>query len=426
MKARYTAQVGKVIRVARADGMRVVMARAGRKGLSALLPAASELPLFLEDVVLSPGALPELPSWRTVSRGESLVVDWVMTPPAPASGGHTTIFRVIEQLERQGHTCRISLYDRYRGDLGRHTSIIRKYWPSVRAETHDASTGLLPADATFATSWPTAHVVARRTRFGRRLYFVQDFEPDFHALGTERILAEATYSFGFKGVSAGTWLAQELWNRYRMSCVGFEFGCDTACYHYDNAGPRSGVVFYAKPDVPRRGFWLGALALRAFSERHPEQEIHIFGAPLPRLDFRHTDHGSLPPARLNELYNSCAAGLSLSLTNVSLVPWELLASGCTPVVNDAPHNRRVLDNPHVRWAPLAPLSLADGLSAAVQAPFNPRAGHERSVSVRSSSWSEAGLLVEQVVLQEVYGGHTAQGAVSEGQPASAVTLEADT
>lgn len=42
----------------------------------------------------------------------------------------------------------------------------------------------------------------------------------------------------------------------------------------------------------------------------------------------------------------CAdAGLTLSLTTVSLVPLEMLAAGFIPVVNDADHSRIVLANP---------------------------------------------------------------------------------
>lgn len=61
--------------------------------------------------------------------------------------------------------------------------------------------------------------------------------------------------------------------------------------------------------------------------------------------FRCVDHGLASPTELNAIYNCCFAGLSLSLTNVSLVPLEMLAAGCIAVVNDAAHNRIVLEIP---------------------------------------------------------------------------------
>ena len=93
------------------------------------------------------------------------------------------------------------------------------------------------------------------------------------------------------------------------------------------------------------------IALDLFSRRHPEVDIHLFGRSVRRPPFAATDHGLLTPQQLNRLYNRCIAGLVLSATNVSLVPHEMLAAGCIPVVNDAEHNRVVLDNPHVAYAP---------------------------------------------------------------------------
>ena len=40
------------------------------------------------------------------SPGSPLRIAWICTPPAPGSGGHTTIFRMIEALERAGHQLR--------------------------------------------------------------------------------------------------------------------------------------------------------------------------------------------------------------------------------------------------------------------------------------------------------------------------------
>jgi glycosyltransferase involved in cell wall biosynthesis len=395
------AGVRKAARVARVDGTEVAVGRALRKGVRRLVRDVCELPLFPDDVVTVPGPLPELPRWRHRNPDDPLLVDFVITPPSHGSGGHTTIFRVVEELERRGHECRLSVYDRWSGDINRHAAVIRRYWPTVRASIHDANTGLLPADAVFATPWETAHVVARRATVGKRMYLVQDYEPDFYPAGTERVLAEATYRFGFTGVTAGRWLSDHLADAYGMSCEGFDFGCDTAVYHCDNLGPRDGVVFYAKPDVPRRAFWLGALALRDFARRHPETPIHLFGQAVPDLGFARTDHGRLSPDELNALYNQCSAGLSLSLTNVSLVPWELLASGCTPVVNDAPHNRAVLDNNFVAWSELAPAAVAAALSRVVAAPFDPQALQARAESVQRSGWGQAGALVEQMLRKEI-------------------------
>ena len=60
---------------------------------------------------------------------------------------------------------------------------------------------------------------------------------------------------------------------------------------------RCGVVFFARPDTPRRGFELGMLALELFAGEHPEVEIHVIGAAPARrvgVPFPFIDHGHLP------------------------------------------------------------------------------------------------------------------------------------
>ena len=122
-----------------------------------------------------------------------------------------------------------------------------------------------------------------------------------------------------------------------------------------------GMLFYAKPDTPRRAFELGVLALSILTPQRPDLTIHLYGSRVPYLPFRHVDHGILRPEALNKIYNACFAGLSLSMTNVSLVPHEMLSAGCIPVVNDAPHNRIVLNLVLVRYASPTPHALAAAL-----------------------------------------------------------------
>ena len=97
----------------------------------------------------------------------------------------------------------------------------------------------------------------------------------------------------------------------------------------------------------------------------------------------------LRPGELNGIYNRCFAGLSLSMTNVSLVPHEMLSAGCIPVVNDAEHNRVVLNNSFVRYALSTPHALADALSDVVSTDNFAALAASASSSVSSASWEEA-------------------------------------
>jgi hypothetical protein len=398
---RFVGSIAKATRVAKAEGPALVAARGLRRLAGRLSPLEHPFPLFLDDVVTDLKSLPGPMPGRRLNADQPLTINWVMSPPSPGSGGHTTMLRIVEFLEAQGHECRLYLYDRYLGDHLEHEKVIRGYWPGLRSGVFDARQGMAPADAVFASGWATAHLVANSSAPGRRFYLVQDFEPSFHPVSSEQVLAELTYRFGFHGITAGRWLAQRLSAEYGMVCDWFDFGCDCEIYRVTNHEQRTGVVFYAKPDVPRRAYILGTLALRAFAERHPEIDIHLYGNESVRLPFRVIDHGRLTPAELNTLYNRCAAGLSLSLTNVSLVPWEMLASGCVPVVNEAEHNRLVLRDAPVEYAALAPQAVADALCRLVEHPDHGRRARDVSSSMARASWDDAGRLVESVLKREL-------------------------
>ncbi|HEV7657193.1 MAG TPA: hypothetical protein VGP36_21030 [Mycobacteriales bacterium] len=393
--ARAAGRAAQLWRVARQEGGTAVADRVLRAARARVARTDGDFPLLPGDVADSTAPAPR-PVRRPVTG--PLHLAWVTTPPAPGSGGHTTMFRMVRALEQAGHRCTLVLYDRWLGDPARQAEVIRAHWPYLAAEIVGIDAGV-PADAdgVVATSWPTAHVVATRAAVhpAERFYLVQDYEPYFYPHGTERVLAEDTYRFGFRGITAGPWLAETLASRFGMDCTAFPFGTDLDVYHYDNTGSRPAVVFYARPGTPRRAYGLGVLALEQFARRHPSTEIHLFGDRVTGLPFPATVHGTVSPAELNALYNRCVAGLSLSLTNVSLIPWELLAAGAVPVVNDAPHNRRVLDNPHVRWAPPTPHALADALSSVVSRGGSGAA--EAAASVRGTDWGEPGRIVVEAI-----------------------------
>jgi glycosyltransferase involved in cell wall biosynthesis len=371
------------------------------------LPVSRDDLLRAAEVAAAGWKLPEPAPWRV---GEPLTVSWVCTPPGAGSGGHTTMFRMVAALERAGHTCVVYLHDRHGWEVEQHRRTIRAWWPWVDAEVRDLADGMEDSHVVLATSWPTAYPVLASPAKGARCYFVQDFEPSFYPAGSEALLAEATYRFGFHGVTAGRWLAEILQRDYGMPAGHFDFGCDLELYALAGEPERNGISYFCRPDKPRRAHELAVISLELFAARHPEVEIHTFGESPGKLPFASLDHGLMTPQQLAALYGRCIAGLVLSATNVSLVPHEMLAAGCIPVVNDAEHNRIVLDNDHVAYAEPLPFALADELSRLVSRPPAEQLADARAAasSVDSISWEESGEQVEQI-LREVVSGRTLSG-----------------
>jgi hypothetical protein len=299
-----------------------------------------------------------------------LRIGWVCTAPSPGSGGHTTLFRMVKGLEERGHSCTLFLYDQDSDDITRHTATIRRHWPEMAADIRSATPVIDGVDAVVASSWSTAHVVASRTRgAAHRFYFIQDFEPYFYPRGELYSFAEDTYRFGFNNVALGEMVSERL-----LLEVGVEpafkvpFGCDTDVYHLQEAGDfrqRNGVVFYARPNADRRGYLLGRMALESFHRSHPDQEVHVVGEKISGWAIPTTNHGSLRPWELNELFNRSIAGIAISFTNISLVAEELLAAGCIPVINDSAMARADLFSSFALWAPATPKGIAAALSEAV-------------------------------------------------------------
>ena len=375
-------------------------------------------PLLTGDVADSTALALALPAVRP-DRATPLTIGWLTVPPSPGSGGHTTMFRMVRALEAAGHRCVLYLYDRHGGDLERHTRIVREGWGDIAAEVRDVADGLVGLDACVATSWQTAHVLAARGAAPmRRLYFVQDYEPFFYPRGSEYSLAEDTYRFGFRRIALGEMVGglMEALDGDRPDVV--PFGLDTSVYGVPpTSPPRSGVIFYGKPDVPRRGYVLGLLALEEFHRRHPDQEIHVYGEFVRELTMPVTLHDRMTTSELNALYNRTIAGFGLSFTNISLVAEEMLAGGVIPVVNDSPYARADLDNPYVSWAQPTPGALADALSRAVERVDRDAYARLAAASVRGRSWAPAQAGVLRIVEDEVYGPAAGPADDAAGGPA---------
>jgi glycosyltransferase involved in cell wall biosynthesis len=378
-----------------AKGTRGVTDRIRTAAAEYLTPKNVILPVGCGDVLAADLSEPLRVRIPEAKLGEPLVINWVTIPAGPKSGGHTTLFRMIRYLEAHGYVNRVYFYNVYGGDHDYYESIVRSFY-GFHGQVCSLENGMDDAHAVVATAWATAYPVFNSRCTGKRFYFVQDYEPYFHPVGSASLLAENTYRMGFHAITAGRWLAQKLSAEFGMATDSFEFACDTSVYHRAQNSIRSGLVFYARPEAARRGFELGLMAMEIFAARHPDIDLHFYGDTMGKLPFRFIDHGRVRPDELNQIYNQCYAGLSLSLTNVSLVPHEMLAAGCIPVVNEAVQNRIVLDNPFVRYAPLYPQALASELEALVMTPDFDSLSQSAAASVRGATWDDAGATVDEI------------------------------
>lgn len=379
--------IGELITRVQRNGFGDLSRRLVRRLYTHLDAGSLDFPLLAEDIADSNRLVRGDGAPQATGNGP-LTIGWVCTPPSPGSGGHTTLFRMIAGVAAAGHRSVLFLYDRHSGDHQRHADVITENWPWLQVEIRDATEGIFGVDACVASSWETAHVLASRTRQPvSSFYFIQDFEPYFYPRGSMQALAEDSYRFGFTNIALGEMVARELVER-GIECVVAPFGCDTATYSRTDSRKRSGVVFYTKPSVDRRGYLLGKLALHEFHLRHPEQPIHVYGDSADSWSVPIVRHERLTPAGLNVLYNESVAGLAMSFTNISLVAEEMLAAGTIPIVNDSSYSRADLPNDNVEWALPTPGGIADALCRVVEDPQLAQRSAAASTSVRRG-WGPA-------------------------------------
>lgn len=361
-----------------------------------------------EDVLSADWHLKTPPRAKKIGK-KTYTFNWIMSPPGRGSGGHQNLFRFIKYLEKAGHKNRIYLYStRDQRTLSQITSMVKDSYPKISAsmEFIKNDNSMDDADAIFATGWETAYPVFNSNLRCQRFYFVQDFEPYFYPMGSEYVLAENTYRFGFYGITAGGWLSTKLKRDYGMEADHFEFGADSELYKLTNQKKRKEIFFYARPVTARRGFELGIMALELFHKKHPEYTINLAGWDVAgyEVPFPHKNLKTLELKDLPSLYNKCSAALVMSLTNMSLLPLELLACGVIPVVNDGENNRLVSDNEFIEYVPNSPLSLANKLSEVIGRDNLSAYSQKASQSVAGQSWDYSGEKFIKIITDKLKNG----------------------
>lgn len=269
------------------------------------------------------------------TRNERVAV--IAPPPLPGSGGHRTIFRNLIALVQAGFEVEAFVGGRrlrpgrlltWQTERWFETSGIELIpgWPDV----------IRGADLVVATTWQSAlHLGAVETD-GRKAHFVQDYECLFYSEDDERyLLARSAHDLGLASITIGDWLVEVLAREHGIQARSTPFSADLDLYGADlgTSGSRRGmVVANYQPEKPRRCPELMESALRLLLDSDPSIEVVTFGSRRsPRLDGNHRHLGLVDPKALAALYREAGAGLSMSATNPSRVPFEMMAAGL-PVV----------------------------------------------------------------------------------------------
>jgi glycosyltransferase involved in cell wall biosynthesis len=172
-------------------------------------------------------------------------------------------------------------------------------------------------------------------REARLIYLVQDFEPFFYSMSSNYLNALSTYfDSDLKIITSLRWMSEKIFQLTGRVVPYLDFAYDRDIYKPSTLTYRSGILFYAKEDTPRRLYELGIKTLQLVSEIDPSIPIRFYGGgrtptTLPFV----TNYGStLSNQELANEYQRSMVGIAFGPTNPSGIPYEMMACGL-PVVD---------------------------------------------------------------------------------------------
>lgn len=188
-------------------------------------------------------------------------------------------------------------------------------------------------DIIIATAWRTAYYIYPFQ--GYKMYFVQDFEPYFYERGDFYYLAYKSYSLGYHMISLGDWNGERILEDYPdahvdMVCFPFDgdvYGNTERKYRSDGTINAAVYFRYTSRRLPFLTELICKNLVKKFAADGYELRVFYFGDDKKVKIGGGINLGKLKKKELAELYSKCDFGMVFSYTNISLVPYEMMATG---------------------------------------------------------------------------------------------------
>lgn len=269
----------------------------------------------------------------------SLRVVMVFRVIYPNRGGVTSALRILTDLEKRGcQTTAAIISDEL--SVRENEQNARKCMPDFHGEVKSLEMCESELyDVCIATGWRTVYAAARLS--GCKFYFVQDYEPCFEALNDYSELARETYRMGFHIISLGKWNLEQIRKNVpdsdaiQMDAVDFpydrsEYRPVRRQYELYDRKKKIRIACYLKftgRRIPYICEYLLSHAKEDLAKDGIEAEIVYFGIDARNRFQDGKNLGKLTRAELKRLYEKSDFGMVASMSNISLVPYEMLATG---------------------------------------------------------------------------------------------------
>ncbi len=253
------------------------------------------------------------------------------------SGGLTSILRIATACAKNGY--HVYIYDYSGIDVAKDQEAALKNLKDFQGQfITDDDVKSMKFEFIVATNWQSVYVA--KDIPGYKLYFVQDYEPYFYKASEEYFLAKDTYGMGLHVVSLGKWNLQEI-NKHgtydgKQSYIDFpyepkEYPFQEKDYSAYLSKKQIKFAVYVKRGGKRLISLIKALFYYANKQMKEELGIELYPYFYGLGRYEKVPCGEnacrLSKKELCDLYHECDFGMCASMTNVSLVPLEMLGAG---------------------------------------------------------------------------------------------------
>lgn len=282
---------------------------------------------FMEHINFDVVTNPEIKTIQTIS--------FVIPGMAQYSGGHTSVLHLGTALAEQGYSINYVSYIPQTSEYIRDLS--DKNLKNFKGDCYGPE-GLrdLKSDIWVATYWTSVYHI--KDLHGYKMYFVQDFEPYFYTFGEKFIITKKTYELGLHLVCLGNWnkdiILKNCIQNSQIDCIDFpyekkEYRPVTRDFSKYKEKKSFNFAVYIKNTEKRAPYILQnmmGMIKQKFAADGIEINVNYFGDDKEVVYRNGNNLGKLSKNELFELYKKSDFGVVASLSNISLVPYEMIAT----------------------------------------------------------------------------------------------------
>ncbi len=264
-------------------------------------------------------------------------IGFIVNGIARYAGGSTTILRIGTHLNKKGYE--VSYLNYSPQSLSEAETNSSFNLPGYQGTFKDwSSCGHDEFDVLIATAWDSFYRLGRF--LGYKMYFVQDYEPYLANGYEESLMAKATYEFGAHIVSLGTWNIKEIERQCKTDSImdSVTFPYDPAEYKVEKLRDYRSyknkktikIAAFIKEEGKRipRIVQINLLKVKEIlAERGINLDVIFFGIRKSYKPMLGRNLGKLTRQEIIKLYLEADFGMCASMTNISLVPFEMIAMG---------------------------------------------------------------------------------------------------